>query len=115
MEANIMTTTMNFRVDDQVKQDFDEFATNIGTTSSSLLSMFVTRVVRDREVPFKLSDASSESDEIHLTDEQRRDFAKEILSYYDLSKVEEIPITEDGYIDVDKITNPETLDWAING
>ena len=48
------TASMNFKVDSNTKNLFNQAAETMGLTSSALLNIFVTRVAREQAVPFSL-------------------------------------------------------------
>jgi len=55
-----MKTTMTITVDEKIKKDFQEFAKDMWTNMTNLLSMFMRDVSRRREVSFSWVDYSIE-------------------------------------------------------
>ena len=52
---------MTFRVDDQLKKNFDVLCDQFGLSNTAALSLFMKAVVRERRIPFEIK-ADSESD-----------------------------------------------------
>lgn len=46
------TVSMNFKTDADTKNTFNKVAEELGLTSSALLNIFVTRVAREKGIPF---------------------------------------------------------------
>ena len=53
-------TSMTFRVDDELKRDFDLLCDIFGLSNSAALNIFMKAVVRERRIPFEIK-AESES------------------------------------------------------
>ncbi|SHN87997.1 type II toxin-antitoxin system RelB/DinJ family antitoxin [Desulfitobacterium chlororespirans] len=48
-------TTLNVRIDESVKQQFDAFCTDVGMNSSVAVNLFVKAVLRERRIPFEIA------------------------------------------------------------
>ena len=48
--------TMNVRMDESVKRDFDEFCAEVGMNASVAVNVFVRAVLRSRSIPFEITD-----------------------------------------------------------
>ncbi len=58
--ANISNAiNMSFRVDKTLKEQADELFKNLGMNTSVALNMFLTQSVREQQIPFQISMASS--------------------------------------------------------
>ena len=56
-------TTFSVRMDSEVKEQFDEFCSQVGMNTSVAFNMFVRTVLRERRFPFEVTtDVSAESD-----------------------------------------------------
>ena len=51
-------TTLNVRMDKGVKSEFDTFCVNVGLNASVAVNMFVKSVLRERKIPFEITDES---------------------------------------------------------
>ena len=47
-------TTINIRIDSQLKSDFEEFCNNVGMNISVAFNMFAKAVVREQRLPFEI-------------------------------------------------------------
>ena len=54
-------TTMTFRVDEQLKKNFDLLCDEFGLSNSAALNIFMKTVVRERRIPFAIK-ADSEDE-----------------------------------------------------
>ena len=52
--------TMNVRMDENVKRDFDMFCAEVGMNASVAVNMFVRAVLRSRSIPFEITDAEKD-------------------------------------------------------
>ena len=63
-------TTFSVRMDSEVKEQFDEFCSQVGMNSTVAVNMFVRDVLRDKRLPFEVTTESdpfySESNLAHL-------------------------------------------------
>lgn len=48
-------TTLNVRMDESVKQQFDAFCTDVGMNASVAVNLFVKTVIRERRIPFEIT------------------------------------------------------------
>lgn len=54
-------TSMTFRVDNSLKQNFDSLCEEFGFTATAAITVFMKAVVRERKIPFEIK-ASSRSE-----------------------------------------------------
>ena len=47
---------VTFRVDEDVKTEFDKFCHNVGMNTTTALNMFIRATLRTRELPFTVTD-----------------------------------------------------------
>ena len=52
-------TSINIRTDENLKRQFDEVCGELGLNLSAAFNIFMRTVVREREIPFKLSAVSN--------------------------------------------------------
>ncbi|MCL2827008.1 MAG: type II toxin-antitoxin system RelB/DinJ family antitoxin [Eggerthellaceae bacterium] len=51
-----MTTKLiTFKIDEQVKNDFDTFCSEVGISASGMFNMFARAVVREQRIPFEIN------------------------------------------------------------
>ena len=48
-------TTLNVRIDEDVKRRFDEFCADVGMNASVAVNLFVKTVIREQCIPFKIT------------------------------------------------------------
>lgn len=48
-------TTLNVRMDEDVKRRFDLFCTDVGMNASVAVNLFVKTVIREQRIPFEIS------------------------------------------------------------
>jgi len=49
------TKLVTFRMDEEVKKDFDSFCSEVGISASGMFNMFAKTVVREKRIPFEIS------------------------------------------------------------
>ena len=49
-------TTLNVRMDEEVKKEFDAFCAKVGINASVAVNMFARAVIRERRIPFEITD-----------------------------------------------------------
>ncbi|MCL2222763.1 MAG: type II toxin-antitoxin system RelB/DinJ family antitoxin [Oscillospiraceae bacterium] len=67
------TTTFSIRLDENVKKQLDEFCSNIGITTNSIFSLFANKVVKERRIPFEISDVPPQHHEWILAQLNQRE------------------------------------------
>jgi len=50
------TKTFSVRLDENVKNELDQFCDNVGLSITALMSMFAKAVIRERRIPFEITD-----------------------------------------------------------
>lgn len=48
-------TTINVRIDENLKKQFEDFCNETGLNISTAINMFVKTVVRENQIPFKIA------------------------------------------------------------
>lgn len=48
------TTMVNFRMDSELKEKMEKVCKSMGLTMSTAFTIFATRVIRDRKIPFEI-------------------------------------------------------------
>ncbi|MDR2976018.1 MAG: type II toxin-antitoxin system RelB/DinJ family antitoxin [Streptococcaceae bacterium] len=61
------TQTLNFKIDSQLKLEFNQLARDLGITTSALLNLFIKRAVDEHGIPFevKVSNRPKRFDELN--------------------------------------------------
>jgi len=49
-------TTLNVRMDEDIKREFDAFCARMGLNASVAVNMFARAVLRERRIPFEIAD-----------------------------------------------------------
>lgn len=90
------TATMNFKTDEQTKKEFNAVAKDLGLTSSALLNVLVTRVAKEKAIPFKV-EVVPEHKEKEYDQETKKEMIRQLAIENDL-----IPDTDRRIDDVDQ-------------
>ncbi len=48
-------TTVNFRIDSELKEDFEKTCKSLGLNITSAFTVFATKVVNEQRIPFEIS------------------------------------------------------------
>ena len=48
------TKLVTFRMDEEIKEEFDSFCYEVGISASGMFNMFARTVVRERRIPFEI-------------------------------------------------------------
>lgn len=82
-----MTTSVNFKMDAELKQEFSYLLKNLGMDMTTAFNIFARAVVRERGIPFEIKEGSiSEIAGKRLSDAKDEKELREILQ----ARVEEI-------------------------
>ena len=54
------SVNVTIRVEEETKRQFDDFCENVGMNITTALNMFIKAVLRNRELPFPVTDYDSE-------------------------------------------------------
>ena len=49
-------TRINICMDEEIKQQFEAFCTNVGMSMTTAFTVFAKKVIRERRIPFEISD-----------------------------------------------------------
>ncbi|MDR1358186.1 MAG: type II toxin-antitoxin system RelB/DinJ family antitoxin [Coriobacteriales bacterium] len=49
------TKLMSLRIEETLKEEFDEFCEGVGLTTTSAITLFVKATLRERRIPFEIS------------------------------------------------------------
>ncbi|MCL2053167.1 MAG: type II toxin-antitoxin system RelB/DinJ family antitoxin [Oscillospiraceae bacterium] len=66
-------TNITFRLDEEVKSDFEEFCENVGMNITTALNMFIRATLRERQLPFAVEDKNHDPKA-----QARKDFKKNL-------------------------------------
>ena len=53
--GNMSQTSINIRIDEDLKKQFDDFCSEIGMSMTTAICVFAKTVVRERRIPFELA------------------------------------------------------------
>ena len=48
-------TTINVRINEELKKQFEEFCNETGMNISTAINIFISTVVREKQIPFKIT------------------------------------------------------------
>ncbi len=60
------TKLVTFKMDEEVKTEFDQFCIEVGISASNAFNMFAKTVVRERRIPFRGTGAERAVDKFRL-------------------------------------------------
>ncbi len=52
-------TTLSVRMDEELKNEFDNFCADVGMNASVAINLFIKTVVRERRIPFEITNMPS--------------------------------------------------------
>lgn len=84
---------MTFRVDDNLKENFDKLCNEFGFTSTAALTVFMKAVVRERRIPFEIrtvSESETRRRALEAFERMRADAAKSGLQGMSLDEINDI-------------------------
>jgi DNA-damage-inducible protein J len=85
-------TTFSVRMDSEVKRQLDAFCANTGLNTTTAINMFARAVLRERRLPFEVTDSDpfySESNMAHLRRVKADAEAGRNMSIHDLIEAED--------------------------
>ena len=72
-------TTINVRIDEKTKNDFEKFCNETGLNISTAINLFIKTVIRENQIPFKITtDPFYNKDNI--------DYLKEVINDIETNK-----------------------------
>lgn len=74
-------TTLNVRMDDDLKRRFDSFCAEVGMNASVAVNLFVKAVVREQRIPFEIT-AGPNRETREAIEETERDLKDHALKRY---------------------------------
>ncbi|MSE04645.1 type II toxin-antitoxin system RelB/DinJ family antitoxin [Lactobacillus salivarius] len=99
------TVAISFKVDENIKKEFDRIAYDIGVSTSSLLNILIKRTVRENGIPFDVT-ASPREFVDKFDEETQREIIKELVIEQGLIPDDSIDIDDvDSYMEGKKHSN----------
>jgi DNA-damage-inducible protein J len=98
-------STISVRVDEEIKNRFERFCSELGMNATVAVNMFIRTALRENRIPFDLKASNSST---------QQEWLKEAL----IKKNIPIVTLEDdgkGNAFIDKNKYPDLYDWAVNG
>lgn len=77
-------TTVNIRMDAELKKQFEEFCGDVGLTMSMAFCLFANRVVEDQAIPFTISNPKR----VSVNAEEWRDIQRKLRNAEYLAKID---------------------------
>jgi len=71
-------TTINVRIDDEVKRGFEKFCSEVGLNVSVAVNMFAKTVIREQRLPFDIA--------LHIPNEETRRAIDDVANRRNLSR-----------------------------
>ena len=75
-------TTLNVRMDEDLKRRFDSFCAEVGMNASVAVNLFVKTVIREQRIPFEIT-AAPNQDTRAAIEETEKDLTSRKLKSYD--------------------------------
>lgn len=75
-------TTLNVRMDEDLKRRFDSFCAEVGMNASVAVNLFVKTVIREQRIPFEITTAPNQETRAAI-EETEKDLKRRNLKSYD--------------------------------
>ena len=79
-------TSINIRMDEELKKQFDSFCDDVGMTMTTAICIFAKTVVREQKIPFEIRNYMPNKDTIRAMENviNGGELSKEFYSVYEL-------------------------------
>lgn len=82
-------TTLNVRMDEDVKRQFDAFCADVGLNASVAVNLFVKTVIRERRIPFEIAMTPNAETRAAIAEAERDLKRGELKRYSDVDQMME--------------------------
>ena len=74
-------TTLNVRMDEDLKRRFDSFCAEVGMNASVAVNLFVKTVIREQRIPFEITAAPNQDTRAAIEETEKDLTSRKLKSY----------------------------------
>ena len=80
-------TTLNVRMDEDLKRRFDSFCAEVGMNASVAVNLFVKTVIREQRIPFEITTAPKQETRAAIEETEKDLKSRNLKSYDDVDEM----------------------------
>lgn len=80
-------TTLNVRMDEDLKRRFDSFCAEVGMNASVAVNLFVKTVIREQRIPFEITTAPNQETQAAIEETEKDLKSRKLKSYDDVDEM----------------------------
>lgn len=80
-------TTLNVRMDEDIKRRFDSFCADVGMNASVAVNLFVKTVIREQRIPFEITALPNAETRAAIEETEKDLKNRKLKSYADVDKM----------------------------
>ncbi len=80
-------TTLNVRMDEDLKRRFDSFCAEVGMNASVAVNLFVKTVIREQRIPFEITTAPNQETRAAIEETEKDLKIRNLKSYDDVDEM----------------------------
>ena len=80
-------TTLNVRMDEDLKRRFDSFCAQVGMNASVAVNLFVKTVIREQRIPFEITAAPNQDTRAAIEETEKDLTSRKLKSYANVDEM----------------------------
>lgn len=80
-------TTLNVRMDEDLKRRFDSFCAEVGMNASVAVNLFVKAVIREQRIPFEITVAPNQDTRAAIEETEKDLTSRKLKSYANVDEM----------------------------
>ncbi len=80
-------TTLNVRMDEDLKRRFDSFCAEVGMNASVAVNLFVKTVIREQRIPFEITTAPNQDTRAAIEETEKDLTSRKLKSYANVDEM----------------------------
>ncbi|MCI9432355.1 MAG: type II toxin-antitoxin system RelB/DinJ family antitoxin [Oscillospiraceae bacterium] len=80
-------TTLNVRMDEDLKRRFDSFCAEVGMNASVAVNLFVKAVIREQRIPFEITTAPNQDTRAAIEETEKDLTSRKLKSYANVDEM----------------------------
>ena len=80
-------TTLNVRMDEDLKRRFDSFCAEVGMNASVAFNLFVKTVIREQRIPFEITAAPNQDTRAAIEETEKDLTSRKLKSYANVDEM----------------------------
>ena len=80
-------TTLNVRMDEDLKRRFDSFCAEVGMNASVAVNLFVKTVIREQRIPFEITAATNQDTRAAIEETEKDLTSRKLKSYANVDEM----------------------------